>query len=213
MTKQPTARESAKQKRNNAILYHAEKLFLRKGIDNTTMNDIADHAGIGIATLFRYFPKKDQIILAIATEKIHIMLDEFYRIEQEPLSCYGKIEAVLDFFIHKMMEPEAALPKILDNFINYAAVSEEEMKEMDMYTKARKEINRVCIRMIEEGKSDGTLRSDLDPVAILPTMLSNFSVFTLKLSLIGSTNLIEPALSPLNQLQIMKDIFLNYIKP
>jgi AcrR family transcriptional regulator len=41
----------------------ALELFLVDGYDETTMEQIADRAGVGTTTLYRYFPTKDQLIL------------------------------------------------------------------------------------------------------------------------------------------------------
>ncbi len=48
-----------------SILDAAEQLFLKRGIDNTRMVDIAAAAGITKVTLYRYFPDRDEIALAI----------------------------------------------------------------------------------------------------------------------------------------------------
>jgi AcrR family transcriptional regulator len=48
-----------------AILDAAEELFLRRGIEPTTMVDIAARAGITKITLYRYFPNRDAIALEI----------------------------------------------------------------------------------------------------------------------------------------------------
>ena len=43
------------------IVDGAMELFFEHGYDATTMEDIAGHVGIGISTLYRYFPTKDQL--------------------------------------------------------------------------------------------------------------------------------------------------------
>lgn len=49
----------------NHILDAAEKLFLRNGIENTRMVDIAAETGITKVTLYRYFPNRDVIAVEI----------------------------------------------------------------------------------------------------------------------------------------------------
>ena len=46
------------------IVDGALELFFERGYDATTMEDIAGHVGIGISTLYRYFPTKDQLATA-----------------------------------------------------------------------------------------------------------------------------------------------------
>ncbi len=45
------------------ILASAVDLMTRQGFDGTTMKDIARAAGIGDATIYKYFPTKDRIVL------------------------------------------------------------------------------------------------------------------------------------------------------
>lgn len=47
------------------ILEVAQALFLQQGLENTTMVDIAAAAGITKVTLYRYFPNRDEIALAV----------------------------------------------------------------------------------------------------------------------------------------------------
>lgn len=52
--------------RKDSILNAAESLFLQKGLENTSMVDIANHAGITKVTLYRYFPDRHPIAFEIA---------------------------------------------------------------------------------------------------------------------------------------------------
>ncbi len=52
--------------RKDSILNAAETLFLQKGLENTSMVDIAHHAGITKVTLYRYFPDRHPIAFEIA---------------------------------------------------------------------------------------------------------------------------------------------------
>ncbi len=48
-----------------SILAVAQALFLQQGLENTTMVEIAAAAGITKVTLYRYFPNRDEIALAV----------------------------------------------------------------------------------------------------------------------------------------------------
>jgi AcrR family transcriptional regulator len=54
-------REINAERTRRLIVDAAMELFFRDGYDATTMEDVAAHAGIGISTLYRYFPTKDQL--------------------------------------------------------------------------------------------------------------------------------------------------------
>lgn len=48
----------------------ARQLFARKGVDNTTMNDIAQASGKGRRTLYTYFKSKNEIFLAVVESEM-----------------------------------------------------------------------------------------------------------------------------------------------
>ena len=210
---QMSTRELSKMKRREAILEKAEMLFLQKGIDNTTMDEIANKAGIGIATLFRYFPKKELIIQTVATNKITILLNALEDIEKNSSTCMDMMTQVMDFFIEQMSVQNGSLPKLLDNFVNYKAVSKDKLGNMDMYNQVRGDISNFFVDMIMKKKDDGSIRQDMSTIEVLSTILSNFSVFTFKLSLKGNENLPAPELTSEEQLIIMKNVFLDYLRP
>lgn len=57
-TRYEKERSDGKQQRLITILESAERVLSQKGIEKSTMQDVASEANIGIATLFRYFPRK-----------------------------------------------------------------------------------------------------------------------------------------------------------
>ncbi len=54
-----------------SILDAAETLFLQNGLENTTMVDIAAQAGITKITLYRYFPNRDHIAVAVQARMLN----------------------------------------------------------------------------------------------------------------------------------------------
>ncbi|RYF67270.1 MAG: TetR/AcrR family transcriptional regulator [Comamonadaceae bacterium] len=56
------------------IVASAVDLMTRQGFDGTTMKDIARAAGIGDATIYKYFPTKDRIVLGYLDEVVHASL-------------------------------------------------------------------------------------------------------------------------------------------
>ncbi|MEZ5093675.1 TetR/AcrR family transcriptional regulator [Nocardioides sp.] len=54
-------REINAERTRQLIVEAAMELFFTRGYDETTMEDVAAHAGIGNSTLYRYFPTKDQL--------------------------------------------------------------------------------------------------------------------------------------------------------
>ncbi len=62
------------EEQRQEILKAAERLFLKNGIANTAVIDIARTAGITKATLYRYFPNRDEIAIQIQIKMLEKML-------------------------------------------------------------------------------------------------------------------------------------------
>jgi len=58
-------REQKKEQTRRRILETAIKLFSRNGIDNTSIEELAQSAGIGKGTVYSYFEKKRDIVMAL----------------------------------------------------------------------------------------------------------------------------------------------------
>ena len=55
------------------ILSVSAKLFLEKGFDKTSMNDIATTAGISKGAIYHHFQSKDAIIKAVTEKKAQVI--------------------------------------------------------------------------------------------------------------------------------------------
>ena len=51
----------------------ARELFARKGIESTTMNDIAQASGKGRRTLYTYFRSKEEVFYAVIESELELL--------------------------------------------------------------------------------------------------------------------------------------------
>lgn len=61
----PTRRELQAQERRNQLVATALKLFAEKGVENTSIKDIATEAGVAQGLIYHYFRSKDHLLDAI----------------------------------------------------------------------------------------------------------------------------------------------------
>jgi AcrR family transcriptional regulator len=70
-----TLRQRQKRKRSREILDTADKLFRSKGFINTSIEEIADKAEVGVGTVYNYFQSKSRLLMALF-RRYHLELKE-----------------------------------------------------------------------------------------------------------------------------------------
>ncbi|MGI5214482.1 TetR/AcrR family transcriptional regulator [Plantactinospora sp. CA-290183] len=58
-----TLREQRRAETQRMIQVHAVRLFVERGYDGTTVNDVAEAAGVSAMTVYRHFPTKEDLVL------------------------------------------------------------------------------------------------------------------------------------------------------
>ncbi len=85
----------------------ARKLFAEKGIENTTMNDIAEEAKKGRRTLYTYFKSKDDIYYAVVESELfqlaHKLQNELQRKMNPAEKLINYIYVRMDIFHETVM--------------------------------------------------------------------------------------------------------------
>ena len=206
-------REQQKQERRQHIIQIAKDLFLDQGVHNIQMQDVATAADVGIATLFRYFPKKELLIIAAANAITDEMAADVGQIVGQKMTAYEKIEKILDYYINGTSDPQLRLAKFFESFDLYEKIAEEAPEQDAEYFFTRSKLANVLLALAEQGKQDGSLRPGVDLDVFILTMVQNFSLFTFKSSLAIHGPNLSALLSANRQLAMMKDVFLSYIKP
>lgn len=69
----------------------ARQLFAKKGVEATTMNDIALASKKGRRTLYTYFKNKDQIYMAVVESELKILSDTMDKVARKPIVPDKKI--------------------------------------------------------------------------------------------------------------------------
>lgn len=103
------------------LIEAAYAVFAEKGVASGTMKDVARRAGVGRATLYRYHPGKDALVLAVAlreARRLFVLLDSELGAEEDPASLLerGLLAALEHLRSHALLqriletEPASILP-------------------------------------------------------------------------------------------------------
>ena len=69
----------------------ARQLFAKKGVEDTTMNDIAQASKKGRRTLYTYFKSKEQIYMAVVESELEMLSTKMEKAASKPVSPDKKI--------------------------------------------------------------------------------------------------------------------------
>lgn len=146
----------------------AEQLFMEKGIENTSMNDIAKAAGYSKATLYVYFKNKEELIGVLVLESMQKLYD-YIRLAIEKGSdtreCFMEIShALLKYQEEYPLYFKMVLENIKIDFETTDFLPEE--KETFL---VGEQINGLLAAFLQGGIEKGQIRPDLQ---ILPTIFS-----------------------------------------
>jgi len=71
--------------KKNALLHHAFLLFMNKGVSNTSISDITEHAGVAKGTFYSYFTDKEDLIQKLLAQKGEQLFDNaVQKLKEQP---------------------------------------------------------------------------------------------------------------------------------
>lgn len=155
--------QNHRDRQRERILEVAEDLFIRDGIDNVTLNNIADAARLSRVTLYQYFPDKEAIAWAVFQNVVEQIGETNEDRTTEPgESGYQKIERFVWRMMHNNLEIHLAHSRFVALF-NYLYARENTGKRMRNTIEAAWPGQYVrLIEWIREGITDGSIQPDLD---------------------------------------------------
>jgi AcrR family transcriptional regulator len=90
-------RDKQKAETFTDIMRSAEELFMRQGYEKTSMQQIADHAGLTKGALYYYFDSKEALLERMCADHSAVMLHAVQPVlEDGGLSCFERIRKALD---------------------------------------------------------------------------------------------------------------------
>ena len=145
-------------KRKTQILEAAAKVFVEKGYDRATLQDIAVRVGITKAALYYHFPSKHDLLYQIVDTVMEKGILELTKIVEQPLPFKEKIQSAFreHFSSYDSQFPQYGV--LLHEKLNLMPSKEaHQMKE-----KTRRYVS-IWKRLMDEGVRGGNLREDLPP--------------------------------------------------
>lgn len=198
--------------RRDIVIETAFKLFAENRIEPVTMTVVADNCNMGVASIYRYFGTKKELVIAVATKKwreYYGELQKYYKeLNVDKMTAAQELEFYIDRYIDLYNE-NSDLLNFNANFGIYIGSEDTTKDEMRPYNSIiDKFINRFHM-LYKKAQDDKTIRTDISERSILYnimyTMMSALSKY--------STNIIHSADQDRNyekEICQLKDMYLEY---
>ena len=146
------------QRNRDRLLAVAVEAFSHDGPD-VTLDAIAKQAGVGIGTLYRHFPTREALV------------EEAYRNELARL-C----DAVPELL--RALPADQAVRAWMDRFVDYMTAKRGMLDALRVvvasggnpFSESRQRLSAAIGTLLEAGATNGTLRSDVQPVDVLASL-------------------------------------------
>lgn len=205
-------RQENKEMQKQKIIAAARQLFTDQGLTDVQMKDVAETASVGVATVFRYFPKKDELIVAVAIQSLDAVEKEFHRIVALPLPAIERLELLLDALLGSQKADAYQAGRFREAFESYASFQTAPLPNIGEYLDRQRDIMKSLEPLIDAGQKDGSIRKDIPAKPLLITIINSYASFINNVALKSSISYLDDDIQPETQQQVLRRIFLDYCR-
>jgi AcrR family transcriptional regulator len=144
----PRALRADARRNREAVIAAAKKLFADEGLD-AQMPDVAKAARVGVGTVYRHFPTKEDLIAALAAERFERLAEK----ARDAIAAEDSWEGLCDFirFSAQIQADDRGLCEVMG--------SRPEVMEVSAYAVG---LDELAAEMVKRAKGSGKLRKDLE---------------------------------------------------
>ena len=213
-------RKEKNDSRIQTIIKCSYELFSENGIENISMQDIADASKIGVASLYRYFQTKEELAIEVAiyawNKETEIFSEVFTSDKFESLTGYEQFKKLLGIFEDALVTQRSFFSFIyyFDAFIKKEKVNVEKLRE---YEKTILGTNEIVVQALDKGIADGSISFTGSKNEVLSaattqemfiTMMHSLFCLAQKLSISGDLLAMDEIVESRKQIRILINMLL-----
>ena len=177
--------ERKKDARRECILKAAETLFLAKGYQNSSMNDLADEADLTKKTLYSYFTCKEDIYYAVVARWYESLLVEIQKAAEETGTVFNRIKRGSRAYT-RLYKQNPVIFSLMNNLESVRLVGGvDELAGKKRLAEIKQELFARMAALFGEGKKDGTIRGDIATQTLVASFIFTLTGFFYMLSSSG----------------------------
>ena len=190
--------------KRNYVVETATRLFLSRPLSGVTVRDVAQEAGVGEATVYRYFSTKSALIVACAL-KLEKEVTQYFLRESKPVDGYTRLSkfyaSYVDLFAFR---PE--LYRFLYEFDVFCV--EQRVKGLDEYADNLDVFRDAYLAAYRDGVKDGSVREIENPELFYYTTTHAILSLAKKLAVEGGIVRQDQTTDQIGELRMLNGTFL-----
>lgn len=164
--RESAARMRRTQQREQKILEASMALFCEKGLEETSIDEIAGRAGVGSATIYRYYETKAQLAIQSGVEYWKKIAQQYLNLTEikgySDMTGLKQLECIMDALV-MIFEKERGFLKYLQEFEVFVRRYEIDMERLAAYEESIMSLKPRVTDALEKGLQDGTLSFEWSP--------------------------------------------------
>lgn len=160
MNEKVSKRETNKSQKKTAMVDAAGKLFLKKGFDNTSIDDVAKEAGLTKRTLYQYFNSKEDLYYAVIVEGAKQLTASYEEALSQGKNAIDRVRLANQVYLQFYREFSGMF-----RLMNYTP-SNLQNSEASPHCQELKKYDGIRMmhyfNIINEAKTDGSINNNLD---------------------------------------------------
>lgn len=144
------------QRRRKKILAAGVRLLLRHG-DAMTLESVAKRAGVGIATVYRNFPTREDLVHHIMADIVEQALHDLEKIVQHPPQDLAEADAVIQRLV-------SLIDGVGLNIVIPTLINPEATQLSKDYAQARARLLETLLQVAAQLKACGALHPSIEPI-------------------------------------------------
>ena len=160
-------KERERLQRRIDIINSAEKLFFKKGVSETTMEDIAKDAELSKGTLYLYFKNKDVLLFEIVKQKLENLKKKLVKAYDENISGLQNMHKIKLAYIDFVNKDHNHLKSIVYFDKNIFNNLDNDNKKIILNNDSTLHF---FAKIIIKGQTDGSIINDINPIQLALTL-------------------------------------------
>lgn len=152
----PPRRRADAQRNLTALLEAAATVFVRAGVE-APVRDIAARAGVGVGTIYRHFPNRSDLVVAVYRHQVEACVAAGPALLAATDSPYSALRQWIDLFVDFLVTKHGLAGVLRSDDPGYAS----------LHTWFLDRLVPVCAELLDAAASAGEIRADVDALQLM----------------------------------------------